>query len=263
MAFALIFMLAALLLHRDHDAGGQVRNAHGGFGFVDMLAAGAGGAIDIDAQIAFVDLHVDFLDFRQDRDRYGAGVDAALGFRGGDALHAVHAGFEFEFGEDGFAGDFGDTFLQAAELGFAIFHDLRIYSRAGRSIFGRPGKVPRRRGRLRRRRRRGGFPESPSGRPFRLSAEGRGGCENSSSGICCFRDSSSASAKNFISGSARRASASALGALCGAQLGDAGFYRFEFGKLLGGFDKGFAVEVAGEHETQFFRAGEDAVKFLV
>ena len=44
----LVVILAALVLALHHRAGGQVGDADGGFRFVDVLAAGAGGAEGVD-----------------------------------------------------------------------------------------------------------------------------------------------------------------------------------------------------------------------
>ena len=73
----------------------------------------------VDLQIRFVDLDVDVLGFRQHGDRRGRGVDAALRFGVRHALHAMHAGFEFQLGEGAAAADFGDDFLVAAHGAFA------------------------------------------------------------------------------------------------------------------------------------------------
>ena len=56
-------------------------DAHGRVGLVDVLAAGAGGAVGVDAQIGRIDVDLlDFLELREDRDRAGRGVDPALRF---------------------------------------------------------------------------------------------------------------------------------------------------------------------------------------
>jgi hypothetical protein len=52
-------VLAALVLAGDHDAGRQVGDAHRRLGLVDVLAAGAGGAVGVDAQVLVVDLDLD------------------------------------------------------------------------------------------------------------------------------------------------------------------------------------------------------------
>ena len=50
-----ILVLAAFVLALDDDAARQVRDAHGGFDFVDVLAAVAAGAKRVDAQIFGLD----------------------------------------------------------------------------------------------------------------------------------------------------------------------------------------------------------------
>lgn len=62
--FAVLY-LAALVLRRDDQAGGQVRYAHGGVGTVNMLTARARRAVRIYAQIVLVDLKIDVLDLGQ------------------------------------------------------------------------------------------------------------------------------------------------------------------------------------------------------
>ena len=57
----LVLQLALLVLAGDDDAGGQVGDAHRGVGGVDGLAAGAGRAVDVDAQVVGVDLDLDVL----------------------------------------------------------------------------------------------------------------------------------------------------------------------------------------------------------
>jgi hypothetical protein len=52
-----VLVLRALVLALDDDTRGQVRDAHGGVGLVDVLATGAGGAERIDAQVRLADLH--------------------------------------------------------------------------------------------------------------------------------------------------------------------------------------------------------------
>ena len=69
-----------------------MRNAHGGVGRVDRLAAGAAGPINVDTQIVRVDDDLLIvLDLRHDENACGARVDAALRLGDGHTLHAVHA----------------------------------------------------------------------------------------------------------------------------------------------------------------------------
>ena len=67
-------------------------DTHGGVRRVDRLAAGAAGAVDVDAQVARVDDDlVVILDLGHDEHADGARVDAALRFGDGHALDAVDA----------------------------------------------------------------------------------------------------------------------------------------------------------------------------
>ena len=76
----LVLGLGASVLTLDLKAGGQVSNLHCGVCRVDVLSAGAAGTGGLDVKIFGPELDIDFLGFRQYRDRHGGGVDAALGF---------------------------------------------------------------------------------------------------------------------------------------------------------------------------------------
>ena len=118
-------VLRALVLAFDDDAGRQVRDADRRVGLVDVLAAGAGRAERVDLQIGRIDFDVvDLVDFGQDRDRCGRGVDASLRFGFRHALHAVRAGLELEPRERALAFDARDDFLVAAVLAVARREDL-------------------------------------------------------------------------------------------------------------------------------------------
>ncbi len=118
-------MLRALVLALDDDARGQVREAHGRVGLVDVLAAGAGGAVGVDAQVRRIDLlGLDLVDLGQHGHGAGRRVDAALRLRGGHALHAMGAGLELERGVDAAARDAADDLLVAAVLALARAQDL-------------------------------------------------------------------------------------------------------------------------------------------
>ena len=113
----LVLVLRAVVLAFDHDAGRQVRDAHGRIGLVDVLAAGARGAESVDAHLGRIDHHVvDLVGLRHHRHGAGRGVDAALGLGLRHALHAVAAGFELEFRVGALADDPGDDLLVAADL---------------------------------------------------------------------------------------------------------------------------------------------------
>ena len=92
----LVLELRLLVLHRDDEAGRQVRDPHGGVGRVDALAAGAGRAVDVDLEVGRVDLDLDLLGLGHDGHGGGGGVDAALGLGRGDPLHAVRSPLPLE-----------------------------------------------------------------------------------------------------------------------------------------------------------------------
>ena len=63
-------MLRALVLTLNDNPAGNMGNAHGGIGRVDVLAAGASRSIGVNAQILFVDVNFDvFVDFGIDKKR--------------------------------------------------------------------------------------------------------------------------------------------------------------------------------------------------
>ena len=94
-------------------------DADGGVGFVDVLTARAGCAEGVDAQVGGVQLDVfQFVRFGHDGNGAGGGVDTALAFGGGDALHAVAARFEFQTTVRTQTDDTGDDFFIAAQFAF-------------------------------------------------------------------------------------------------------------------------------------------------
>src|SRR5690606_23162135 len=89
-----VLVLAAVVLARDHDPGRNVGDAHRGIGRVDVLAAGARGAVGVDPQIAVVDLDVDaVVDHRIDPHRAEAGVSPRRAVVRADPRQPVHAAF--------------------------------------------------------------------------------------------------------------------------------------------------------------------------
>jgi len=117
-------LVLALLRGGHHHAGRDVGDADRRVGLVDVLAARARRAIGIDAQIGVVDLDLDILGFRQNRDGGGGGVDAPLRLGLRHALNAVDAALELQPAEHALAGDRGDDFLVAAHLAFGDAIDL-------------------------------------------------------------------------------------------------------------------------------------------
>jgi len=85
-------VLRALVLALHHDAGGEVRDAHGGIRHIDVLAAGAGGAEGVDAQVVQLDIDLDLVvHLRVDEHRSERGVPPRVGVEGRDAHQPVHA----------------------------------------------------------------------------------------------------------------------------------------------------------------------------
>ena len=112
----LVLELRLLVLHRDDDAGRQVRDPHGGVGRVHGLAAGAGRAVDVDLEVVRVDLDLDLLRLGHHGDRRRGGVDAALALGLGDALDAVGAALPLEDGVGAVALDRERDLLVAAAV---------------------------------------------------------------------------------------------------------------------------------------------------
>ncbi len=92
-----VAVLRAVGLAGDDDAGGQVGDADGGVGAVDVLAAGTRGTVGVDLQVALVDVDLDpVVDHGEHPDAGEAGVPPRLAVEGRDAHQAVHAGFGLE-----------------------------------------------------------------------------------------------------------------------------------------------------------------------
>ena len=101
-------------------------DAHGRIGGIDGLAAGTGGAEGVDADVFGVDLDLDFVGFGQYGDRDGGGMNAALLFGHGHALHAVHSALVFQLAVDLVAADQCDHFLHPAHGGLAHAGDFHL-----------------------------------------------------------------------------------------------------------------------------------------
>ena len=117
LGFVLVLRFLGLL--RDGDSGRKMGDAHRAFRLVDVLAAGAARAEDVDPEILVVDLNVHFFRLGQHGHRRGRCMDAAARFRHRHALHAMHAAFEFELGVGALPFDFQHRVLDAAEIAFA------------------------------------------------------------------------------------------------------------------------------------------------
>ena len=97
-----------------------------------MLAARAAGAEGVDAQVGRVQRDgLVLVGLGHHRHGAGTGVDAALGFGGGHALHAVAAGFEAHAAVGVVALEAQHDFLVAAQLAFVGAHDLDLPAERG------------------------------------------------------------------------------------------------------------------------------------
>ena len=129
--FLPVLELAALLLAGHHNSRGLVDQTDGGAGFVDVLAAGAGGPIDLHLNVCGVELYIHLFHLRQHRNGGSGGVDpaAGLGFR--HPLNPVHTGFVFHSGIGPPAADNKVRLLDAPQLGFAVVHQLNAPALGG------------------------------------------------------------------------------------------------------------------------------------
>ena len=90
-------MLRTFVLTGDHDIGRQMGQAHRRIGFIDMLAAGAAGAVGIDAQIVVINFDFNIVvDLGINEDRSERCMAARVGIEGRDSHQAVNSGFGFE-----------------------------------------------------------------------------------------------------------------------------------------------------------------------
>src|SRR5215468_10831716 len=122
--FRSVLDLRAFVLAGDHEAGGDVGDAHRGVGGVDSLPARARGAIDVDADVPLLDLDVHVLRLGEHGHRDGGSVDPAARLRGWHALHAMHPALELEPAPSAAALYEENDLLEAAHTGRMAVHDL-------------------------------------------------------------------------------------------------------------------------------------------
>ena len=128
-----VLVLRALLLAGDDDAGRDMGDAHGGIGRVDVLAAGARGAVGVDPAVGLLDLDLDaVVDHRIDPDGGEARVAARVGIEGRDAHQPVHAGLGLQPAIGVLALDRAGRGLDAGLLAVRDIRAARPCSRAAR-----------------------------------------------------------------------------------------------------------------------------------
>ena len=141
--------LATFVLTFDYKPRGQVRDADGRVCFLHVLAAGAGSAVYVNAQILRIDLDgFYFVGFGHDGNRTGRSVHAALSFCFRHALHAVAAGLEFQSAVCTFTDDSADDFTVAAEIRVALADDFHAPTAAFRVAHVHAQQVARKQCRL-------------------------------------------------------------------------------------------------------------------
>ncbi len=120
-------MLAAAGLAGDHGIGRNMGDADRGLGLVDVLAAGAGGAIDVGAQVGGIDVDLDVVvDLGADEHRGERGMPAVVGIERRFAHQAVHADFGLQPAVGVIALDPEGGALDAGHVAAADFHQLGL-----------------------------------------------------------------------------------------------------------------------------------------
>ena len=116
---------------------GQVRDAHRRVGLVDVLAAGARGAVGVDAQVGGIDLDLDRLvDFRVDEHARERGVPAGVGVERALPHQAMHAGLGAQVAVGVVAGHLERRALDAGDFARRFLEHLDADSPCGRSTAG-------------------------------------------------------------------------------------------------------------------------------
>src|SRR5690242_5193407 len=122
-----VLVLRTLVLALNHDAGGEVRDAHRRIGHIDVLAAGAAGAERIDAEIVRLNIDLDFVvDLRVDEDRSERSVAARVGVEWRNAHQAMHTDFRLEQPVGVFAVDFEGNGLDARAFTLEAVRDQSV-----------------------------------------------------------------------------------------------------------------------------------------
>ena len=112
---------------------GHVGQAHGGVGLVDVLAAGAGRAVGVDAHVRRIDLDLDLVvDHRIDPDRGEAGVAPGVRVERRDAHQPVDAGLGLQPAVGVGARDLYGRRLDAGLLAAGLLDELHLHAVAPR-----------------------------------------------------------------------------------------------------------------------------------
>ncbi len=122
-----VLVLRTVVLALHDDTGRLVRDADRAFRLVDVLAAGAGRAVGVDAQVLVVDFDVYVVvDDRRDPGRGKTGVAARRRIVGRDTHQPVHAAFRLQPTVGVEAGDFQRRRLDAGFFAGAFFEPFDL-----------------------------------------------------------------------------------------------------------------------------------------
>jgi hypothetical protein len=120
-------VLGAVVLALHDDAGGNMRQAHRRVGLVDVLTAGARGAVGVGAHVGRVDGDVDaVVDFREDEDAGERGMPARIRIVGRFAHQAVDADLGAQEAVGVLAFDAYGGALDAGDLTFGFFQQFGL-----------------------------------------------------------------------------------------------------------------------------------------
>src|SRR5205807_8563251 len=109
-----VFMLAAFGLAANHDAARDVRDAHGGLHFVDVLASFAAGTERVNLQVFGTNVDFDFvIDFGNHEDGGKGGVATRRLIERRNPYQTMNTGFASEQPISVFAGEFNGRRLDA------------------------------------------------------------------------------------------------------------------------------------------------------
>ena len=109
-------MLTAFILTLHHGSGWDMCYTDGALRFIDMLAAGSGGPECVDLQILRIDLKIYVIHFGKDCHCSRGSMDPSSGFRYGNPLHTMAAGFKFQSGPCAFSLYDKTDFLDSSKL---------------------------------------------------------------------------------------------------------------------------------------------------
>ena len=119
-------MLAAVILADRHDARGNVRDAHGRFGFLHVLAAGTRSAENVHAKVGRIDRDFDrIVNFRINVHRGKGRVPARIGVKGALAHQTVNARFGAKRAIGPFALNVNRAALDAGNVALGFFREFR------------------------------------------------------------------------------------------------------------------------------------------